>query len=358
MGWNVSMIIIQNPNNFSDENLLLKRLGLSDYVYKEDTFLDECIFPGDESISIGYFNNNIIICDDFQVIDNFMTEEVGETESRLVSLFPTSEILSVACISTTNYHGYSLTKNGKKIRTKSLNADNGFYADFGELIEEEKPIYTISETVDGKRIWKYQALPNEVFYEDQMMEDFTFGVAKRLLGVRIDTEESDLLMQEVVFKKFIKPINNSSYLAYPISMHGQWIGQFVYGPEYGDEMHGEKVQFRLFINECSSGQFNGTSVDMEGYGANMDTAIIKGFVNDDFISFTKEYPDYLIIDENRQIIKDPSNVKPRLNYEGHYNLLSKSFSGQWELWANEELSGEGSIVDIYTGTWEMTKDDQ
>jgi hypothetical protein len=43
---------------------------------------------------------------------------------------------------------------------------------------------------------------------------------------------------------------------------------------------------------------------------------------------------------------------------GHYNLHSKSFSGQWELWANEELSGEGSIVDIYTGTWEMTKDDQ
>jgi hypothetical protein len=84
------------------------------------------------------------------------------------------------------------------------------------------------------------------FYEDQMMEDFTFGVAKRLLGVRIDTEESDLLMEEVVFKKYIKSINNSSYLANPISMHGQWIGQFVYGPEYGDEMHGEKSAIQPF----------------------------------------------------------------------------------------------------------------
>jgi hypothetical protein len=358
MGWKASMIIIQNPNNLRDENTLLKHLGLNDFVYREDTVLDECIFPGDESINIGYFNNNIIICDDCQVIDNFMTEEIGEIESQLVSLFPTSEILSVACISTTNYHGYSLTKNGKKIRTKSLNADDGFYSNFGELIEEEKPIYSKSETVDGKRIWKYQELPNEVFYEDQMMEDFTFGVAKRLLGVRIDTEESDALMEDVVFKKYIKPINNSSTFSSPISMHGQWIGQFVYGPEYGEEMHGEKVQFRLFINEFESGKFKGTSVDIEGFGANMDTATINGFIADDFISFTKEYPDYFIIDDNGRTIKDPSNVKPRLSYEGHYNFRSKFFSGQWELWANEELAGEGSMVDIFTGTWEMTKDDQ
>jgi hypothetical protein len=73
----------------------------------------------------------------------------------------------------------------------------------------------------------------------------------------------------------------------------------------------------------AAGQFNGTSVDMEGYCANMDTAIIKGFVNDDFISFTKEYSDYLIIDENRQTIKDPSTIKPRLNYEGTLQLTFK-----------------------------------
>jgi hypothetical protein len=143
-----------------------------------------------------------------------------------------------------------------------------------------------------------------------------------------------------------------------INLSGQWIGHFTYGPEYGGEMHGEKVQFRIFINEFSGGQFKGTSVDIEGFGANMDTAIINGFLTDDFISFTKEYPDYFIIDNNGQNIKDPSNVKPRLSYEGHYNFRSKFFNGQWELWTNEELAGEGSIVDIFTGTWEMTKDDQ
>jgi hypothetical protein len=145
-------------------------------------------------------------------------------------------------------------------------------------------------------------------------------------------------------------------MANSINLSGQWIGQFIYGPEYGGQMHGEKVQFRLFINEKSAGQFSGISVDIEGYGANMDTATINGFLVDDFISFTKEYPDNFIIDDNGQQVEDRSNVKPRLSYQGHYNFHSKSFNGEWELWANEELAGEGSIVDIFSGTWEMTKD--
>src|SRR5258706_9869852 len=133
-----------------------------------------------------------------------MTDEISEVEKSLFRLFPTSEILSVACISTTNYHGYSLIKDGKKLRTKSLNADDGFYFDFGQLIEEEKPIYSKSEILDGKRIWKIEELPDDIFYEDQMMEDFTFEVAKRLLGVRIDNEEGEELLDNTTFRKYVK----------------------------------------------------------------------------------------------------------------------------------------------------------
>ncbi len=142
-----------------------------------------------------------------------------------------------------------------------------------------------------------------------------------------------------------------------INLSGQWVGHFTYGPEYGEEMQGEKVQFRLFISEFGDGQFKGTSVDTEGYGANFDTAVINGFLADDFISFTKEYPDYFIIGEEGEKVKDSSIVNPRLSYEGEYNFHSKSFSGEWELWTNEELAGDGSIVDISSGTWVMNKDD-
>lgn len=146
-------------------------------------------------------------------------------------------------------------------------------------------------------------------------------------------------------------------MANSINISGQWIGHFEYGPEYGDDFFGEKVQFRFFLNETDEGQFKGTSVDIEGFGANMDTATINGFLTDDFISFTKEYPAFYIIDEKGNKFREPSNQQPRLSYSGYYNSRLNIFSGQWELWANEELAGDGSIVDIFTGKWEMRKDD-
>ncbi len=141
-----------------------------------------------------------------------------------------------------------------------------------------------------------------------------------------------------------------------INLSGQWVGHFVYGPEYGEEMHGEKVLFRLFLDEFSSGQFKGTSVDVEGFAANLDTAIISGYLENDYISFTKEYPKHFLIDDGGNKMEDFSNPRPRLSYSGYYDSRLKKFSGQWELWANEELAGEGSNVEIFTGSWEMTKD--
>lgn len=143
----------------------------------------------------------------------------------------------------------------------------------------------------------------------------------------------------------------------PIDLAGQWAGHFVYGPEFGPEMHGEKVQFRIFVDEFFNGRFKALCVDVEGFESNMDKAVINGFLEEDFISFTKEYPVYFVIDETGKKIKDSSGTKPRLSYEGHYNFRTKIFSGQWELWANEELACEGSVVDIFTGTWQMSKVD-
>jgi hypothetical protein len=143
-----------------------------------------------------------------------------------------------------------------------------------------------------------------------------------------------------------------------ISLSGQWVGYFTYGPDYGNQIHGEKVRFRLFLKEIIDGQFEGKCVDMEGFGANMNTATIKGFLSDDLISFTKEYPGYLLIDETGETHEGISNPYPRLHYTGNYNSQRKSFDGEWEIWANERPAGDGTFVDILTGSWEMTKEEQ
>jgi len=33
-----------------------------------------------------------------------------------------------------------------------------------------------------------------------------------------------------------------------IPLLGQWLGYFEYGPEYGEELAGERVEFRLFAD--------------------------------------------------------------------------------------------------------------
>jgi hypothetical protein len=102
-------------------------------------------------------------------------------------------------------------------------------------------------------------------------------------------------------------------------------------------MHGEKVQFRLFFRDIQDGQFEGKGVDLEGAGANFDEAIIKGFVDGTFISFTKEYEEYFFIhEESNKILVADYNPSPRLSYSGEYNERSKTFSGEWEIWTNEK----------------------
>lgn len=146
-------------------------------------------------------------------------------------------------------------------------------------------------------------------------------------------------------------------MAKTISLSGQWTGFFVYGSDYGENMHGEKVQFRLFLRDIQDGQFEGKGVDLEGVGANFDEAIIKGFVDGTFISFTKEYEEYFFIDEEgNKILEADHNPSPRLSYSGEYNERSKTFSGEWEIWTNERPFDTGTLVDIGTGKWEMMKD--
>lgn len=186
MGFKTSLVIIQNPDSFSNEKELLKTLALSNYKYTEDTTFDQCMYPRDESINIGYYNNCIIIADDYLLTDQFIAQKVHPVERHLMALFPKSEILSVMCHSVVNAHGYVLLKNKRKVRAKLL-IDGTMRFNKGKLIDEEEPIYARSVMRDGERIWPQSDNPEDYYLEEQLMEEFTFGVAARLLGKRIDS---------------------------------------------------------------------------------------------------------------------------------------------------------------------------
>lgn len=205
MGWKASLIIIENCSNFAEDNQILKALGKANFIFHSKVTLEECIHPNDKSINIGYYKNNIIICDDYQVTADSLERAKGlaltKEEQQLVTIFPDSEIITVACHSVVNYHSYSIIEKGVKKRLKICTSD--FLTGYGDKIAEEKEIYAKSYKKEGLHFWK-DTYGGEDFTEDQLIEDFTFGIAKRRLGVSLDHPQGEELMEKVPFKKYCK----------------------------------------------------------------------------------------------------------------------------------------------------------
>lgn len=131
-----------------------------------------------------------------------------------------------------------------------------------------------------------------------------------------------------------------------ISITGQWQGYYIYGPEYGEKLSGSKVAFELSLTDTGDDNFQGTCLDLGSHISQNNQAIIKGFIEEDFISFTKEYC---------QEIPRLHLKKPELNYYGHYDPVNETFSGNWEFIGKEHTHPDGDYLEIGTGTWEMKR---
>ena len=116
--------------------------------------------------------------------------------------------MTVACHSAVNYHLYSLVRNGQKIRFKKV-VHGEPLIEFGDRMEQEEKVYASSKIIDGQRMFKSSFNDDDDVYdntEDQMMEDFAFGVAARHLGVMISTSDDEELMFETQFRKYLQKV--------------------------------------------------------------------------------------------------------------------------------------------------------
>lgn len=140
-----------------------------------------------------------------------------------------------------------------------------------------------------------------------------------------------------------------------ISIAGQWRGYYAYGPQYGEKLSGSKVTFELSLTDIGDNNFQGICHDLDNTISKNNSAVINGFTEDDFISFTKEYNQFFTITDDNQITTNSRLKKPDLNYYGHYDRVSETFSGDWELLGREHPHPDGDYVEIATGTWEMKR---
>lgn len=206
MGYKISMISVKQPSSQLREDDLLLHLGFENLVLSGNTTLDACMYPMDKSVNIGAYNSCMLICEDYQLTNKLEApvrlDALSDYERILSGLYPGSEILTVACHSVVNYHMYSLVKDGKKIRFKSVSSGSPVLA-YGEELEEEKEIYAQSAVINGERLFRDPRFTDKFEYqEDELMEDFTFKVAARHLGVDISAENGEELLNETLFKKY------------------------------------------------------------------------------------------------------------------------------------------------------------
>lgn len=139
------------------------------------------------------------------------------------------------------------------------------------------------------------------------------------------------------------------------SISGKWKGEYIYGPEY-ENNQGQKVEFILDLIE-NNGSINGVCIDFETRQYFSEPITVSGFIDDGFISFTKQYPFSYFINGQGQIVVDRTKPHPEITYSGEFNPETNTFLGEWDLVVDSQKFGDGYFDDSLTGTWTMKRID-
>ena len=148
-------------------------------------------------------------------------------------------------------------------------------------------------------------------------------------------------------------MNNTTYA---VDLNGQWFGFYLYGPEYGPKIQGEKVIFSIIIEQTEERNFTGKCVEINGIGSSTEIAKLQGYIDDTSISFVKHYKIHHAIDPSGKETELPEVSSTRLMYSGTIDVETDTISGKWEIWLDETHAPEQKASDIATGTWEISRD--
>jgi len=196
MGWKASVILI-NPCTEVNFEELLSDLGFAGLKKIDDQPFDAVINPSGKKVYIGTYKNTLIITTP-NLPATFLADCISPAEEVLISKFPDSEICAIVLHSVVNLWGYSVIKNGQKLRARTGSADDGTTLEYGEPLEQEKELLSKSTIGEhGKRIYVLDEFPDEPFEEDQVGENFAFAITSRYFEAPLDYLD-DLLFETML----------------------------------------------------------------------------------------------------------------------------------------------------------------
>ncbi len=134
----------------------------------------------------------------------------------------------------------------------------------------------------------------------------------------------------------------------------KWQGFFTYLEGYttNEQYHEVEFSMEIIITENS---FIGTSIDSESKYVFDKPATVKGFIDNEKISFIMKYPCAYYKDDNGKIILDRDSEHPDIHYLGFFNEDRNSVIGNWEMTIYEEKYLEGYLEELLNGEFQMRK---
>jgi hypothetical protein len=129
-----------------------------------------------------------------------------------------------------------------------------------------------------------------------------------------------------------------------------WKGKYCYEEEFNDS---KSFAFELKI-DCTANEFQGISIEEEFTTLTNDSPTVNGFIDNDHISYTLQYPYQFDIAEDGSTIIDRSKPGHEVIYEGYFNAETGNWEGEWEIEVDEiKLAQELYQTHSISGSWKM-----
>lgn len=332
MGWNLSVILIKAAGAVPP-GAVLAALGVNGEAQAPEVF-DNALNPGADDLYIGSYRGNLVLCG-YGLAEQLIELPESALATRIARLFPHTEMGAFALMSTINYYGYALYQNGKRIRAKMGDADNGLVLDNGAALPEEAALLGCSERLPGgERVYRLRS-GEEPCSEAQVGEEFVFALWQRFTGTRLD-EDDDLLDEELAAFRI-----SSAQWHLDLIFSGAWRGTYTFGEGYQPSVAGRSEEFELDM-ELIHGLLQGSCRDLNKPGD--PPAVVTGFCTEVFIGFRKEYPAAYFIGTDGETRKNTSLSPTRVLYSGQYDPGADVFKGIWRI--------EGKS---FWGSWELRR---
>lgn len=134
---------------------------------------------------------------------------------------------------------------------------------------------------------------------------------------------------------------------------GEWDGFYIYVTGYDADYFGEKVKFRLTVDEDDR-EIKGTCQEEENEFANLEMAKVHGFIAEDgMISFVLEYPSLVFVADDGETHREKGKSMS-VRYEGEYDETTDTFFGDWDIDERVVFEGEEYYLEG-NGIWKMTR---